>query len=87
MYNSGEPKCWKLDMIVWLRILTITNALTFYIPMNNTLAFQVTQSFKNMSEQHSVVTEYKILLIWKHCHIIQHTSQMLFLCKLLLEVF
>ena len=60
--------------------------LTFYVSMNNFFTFQVTQSFKNMSEQHSVVTKYKLLLIWIYCHVIQHTGQMLFLCELFTKI-
>ena len=60
---------------------------TFYISVDNPFAFQTTQSFKNMSEHNSVVTEYKFLLILIHDHVIQYTGQIFFLCKLFIKVF
>ena len=59
-------------------------SLTFYIPVDNSLGFQVTQSFENMLTQHSVVTEYKLLLMLILLHIVQHTGQ---LYELFLKVF
>ena len=60
---------------------------TFNVSVDNSLTFQVAQSFENMSEQHSVVTKYDAFLILIYCHIIQHTGQTIILYELLLKVF